>query len=422
MKNSQIKYSMLEDLLSQNEYNFYGIIYDASFPITEEEKNHQKFYEVTLKLIDPSLNCRTTPNDINSSIITLVIKSNIKECIPYIHKIGDVICVFNGQFNPAKKTVFLVLTNISKLKSSWTLFGGIENKNEYPLSSSKTNFDLKEYDLKALKEVKKWMKIYFQINDSLIYSDDVKLKNKKIREKNSSIVQILNKIEYNNEIIYLIQDETERCLFTAFKYFNFFEEGDVLRINNYYVKNSNKICMNKHSNMLKVPEFTDYYKMFKNNIQKNINYLNEVFDIPLLLSHQTNEICDFDEEFFIKLKDFNVKDNQKIKELKILKIVYPEVFYVDNNENYFNFSFECKDKNSENNIILTFCDFDGEGEGFLNVKKSEVNNNSNILKEKIEHVLNSGKYNKIKYEIIEIFDEFTQKNYEINRIIGKYYW
>ena len=266
------------------------------------------------------------------------------------------------------------------------------------------------------------MKIYFQINDSLIYSDDVKLKNKKIREKNSSIVQILNKIEYNNEIIYLIQDETERCLFTAFKYFNFFEEGDVLRINNYYVKNSNKICMNKHSNMLKVPEFTDYYKMFKNNIQKNINYLNEVFDIPLLLSHQTNEICDFDEEFFIKLKDFNVKDNQKIKELKILKIVYPEVFYVDNNENYFNFSFECKDKNSENNIILTFCDFDGEGEGFLNVKKSEVNNNSNILKEKIEHVLNSGKYNKIKYEIIEIFDEFTQKNIEINRIIGKYYW
>jgi hypothetical protein len=174
--------------------------------------------------------------------------------------------------------------------------------------------------------------------------------------------------------------------------------------------------------MLKVPEFTDYYKMFKNNIQKNINYLNEVFDIPLLLSHQTNEICDFDEEFFIKLKDFNVKDNQKIKELKILKIVYPEVFYVDNNENYFNFSFECKDKNSENNIILTFCDFDGEGEGFLNVKKSEVNNNSNILKEKIEHVLNSGKYNKIKYEIIEIFDEFTQKNIEINRIIGKYYW
>ena len=407
---------MLEDLLTENTYNFYGIIYDASFPTLEEDN----FYSVTLKLIDPSLNCRTTPNDINSSIITLVIKSNMKECIPYIHKIGDIICIFNGEFFPSKKTVYLILTN--KKNSSWTLFGGIENKSEFPLSSSKTNFELKDYDLKALKEVKNWMKIYFQINDSLIYSDDVKLKEKKIGEKNSSIVQIIKKFEFNEEIVYLIQDETERNVFFALKYFNFFEEGEILRINNYFCKNQMKICMNKHSNLLKVPEFTEYFKMFKNNVKNKENFLNEKFNFLMNFNDFSNDFNNInnEEENFIKLKDFNLKENQKIKELKILKIVFPEVFYL-NEENYFNFSFECEDKNSDKNVILTLCDFDGEGDGFFNIKKNEIKD-SNVLKEKLNVILNCGKYNKIKYETIEIFDTFTQKNIQINRIIGKYSW
>ena len=180
-----------------------------------------------------------------------------------------------------------------------------------------------------------------------------------------------------------------------------------------------KICMNKHSNLLKVPEFTEYFKMFKNNVQKNEIFLNEKFNFL----NDFNEISnDFnEEENFIKLKDFNLKENQKIKELKILKIVFPEVFYLNDDENYFNFSFECEDKNSDKNVILTLCDFDGEGEGFFNIKKNEIQD-SNVLKEKLNEILKCGKYNKIKYETIEIFDTFTQKNIQINRIIGKYSW
>ena len=77
------KYSIFSDLVEQGEYNFYGVVYDSSFPL-EEEKTGK--YSCTIKLIDHSTNCLSNPNDFNDNIICLTIKSSDKENIPYIHQ------------------------------------------------------------------------------------------------------------------------------------------------------------------------------------------------------------------------------------------------------------------------------------------------------------------------------------------------
>lgn len=98
MKPSGFAYSFLKEMVNLGDYNFYGIIYDATYPSLEEHSSSQKMYECSIKLIDPSMNCLTSFTDISSNSITLIIKSNIKECMPFIHSIGDIIRVHCGSY------------------------------------------------------------------------------------------------------------------------------------------------------------------------------------------------------------------------------------------------------------------------------------------------------------------------------------
>ena len=85
-------YTTFDQLKEQGEYNFYGIIYDASFPNednylseSDKKKNSSKFTCI-LKLIDQTTNCLTHQNNFSENIIYLIIKSSEKENIPYIHQ------------------------------------------------------------------------------------------------------------------------------------------------------------------------------------------------------------------------------------------------------------------------------------------------------------------------------------------------
>ncbi len=89
------KYSLINEMKSDGDYNFYGIIYDASFPLQEEAPNSYICY---LKIFDPTVNCLSNPNDINDELIHLIIKSNCKENLPFIHTVGDIIRVHRGVF------------------------------------------------------------------------------------------------------------------------------------------------------------------------------------------------------------------------------------------------------------------------------------------------------------------------------------
>lgn len=89
-------YTPFNELTVGGEVNFYGIIYDASFPIPDEFVESR--YECTLKLIDPSVNCLSNPEDFNDKIINLIIKGNDKDSIPYAHNIGDIIRIHRGNY------------------------------------------------------------------------------------------------------------------------------------------------------------------------------------------------------------------------------------------------------------------------------------------------------------------------------------
>ena len=89
---------------TDGDYNFWGVIYDASFPI-QEDNQHNAYKDNTnityicyLKLIDPTVNCISNPFDINEEIIHLIIKSSSKENLPFLHNIGDIIRVHRGVF------------------------------------------------------------------------------------------------------------------------------------------------------------------------------------------------------------------------------------------------------------------------------------------------------------------------------------
>lgn len=95
---NKYKYSTINEITKDGDYNFYGIIYDASFPLQEETQNGQTNFICYLKLIDPTVNCITNPYDLNEELIHLIIKSNSRDNLPFTHNIGDIIRVHRGVF------------------------------------------------------------------------------------------------------------------------------------------------------------------------------------------------------------------------------------------------------------------------------------------------------------------------------------
>lgn len=463
----EIPFSLFDEMTEQKDYNFYGVIYDASFPVIEDSNSLCPFYEVTLKLIDPSMNClskSSTLQSIEESILTLIIKSNLKECMPYIHSIGDIIRVHHGSYNPAKRTAYLLLTGVTKIVSSWCLFSGKPDndiKISTPLLCSHSSCFIDGQELEILNGIRKWLFSNFQLKNSLVYPNDVKLKDKKNdNQLNDTVVQIVSKFEYPDSIVYLIQDETERCAIYSFKYFNFFEVSDIIRITNYLVNESGQIQMKKNSNMLIVPSFTEYYKSFSNIIEKNRAYLDNTFAIPTPQINgnttkkqesgqnsekedktKINYICMVDENYSKNagtLIDMTKQSTREIIDIKIKELVYPKVLYkFDNSDQQsFNLIFDCEIRNPDKTrILLHLCTFDGEGDGFIPIDPLYSNKDGSDIKEIIDRFIKNEEYyckvmiEKVhfkmvneKSDIIEFKEMHPDSQNYIYRIVGKYLW
>ena len=89
------KYTSIKDIEETDNYNFYGIIYDSTFPSVDEIS---KQYTCNVKIIDPDVNCLTHPSTLADDIVTLIIKSNTMEHLPFIHNIGDIIRIHRGHY------------------------------------------------------------------------------------------------------------------------------------------------------------------------------------------------------------------------------------------------------------------------------------------------------------------------------------
>ena len=88
-------YTRLKEINLTGDYNFYGVIIDATFPVFEDKEN---LYHCTIKVIDLDKNCLFYLNSYGKKIFNLIVKSSEKENLPYIHAVGDIIRVHQGVY------------------------------------------------------------------------------------------------------------------------------------------------------------------------------------------------------------------------------------------------------------------------------------------------------------------------------------
>ena len=261
------KYSSFDELTEQGEYNFYGIIYDASFPQEEEHG-----YSCILKLIDQTTNCLTHPNNFNENIIYLIIKSSEKENIPFVHHIGDIIRIHRGFYSPKKKrNIYLNVSKINnQIKGSWCLYHSNSTNNE-PYACSNKKYTVESQDKLNLEGLKKWVRTYMGIDKSLKYPMQIKLENR-TKEGNDKdlMLHVVKKLEADNHLILFVQDETDGCELHTYKYYNFIQENDIIRVRSYKIFDNNNLVVNEIGNILVVPDYSSCYKIVFNELTKKM--------------------------------------------------------------------------------------------------------------------------------------------------------
>ena len=265
------KYSIFSDLVEQGEYNFYGVVYDSSFPL-EEEKTGK--YSCTIKLIDHSTNCLSNPNDFNDKIICLTIKSSDKENIPYIHQIGDIIRIHRGFYSPKKKrNVYLNLCNDHKINGSWCLYS-VNNNIAEPIACSNKTYNIEEQDKENIETYKAWSKNYLGKNKALVYPYQIKLEERNEEGNDKDLLaHVVKKVETNDQIILFIQDETDGCELHTYKYYNFIKENDIIRVRAYKTFDNSSLILNEFGNILVLPQFSACYKEFYDRLSKRLKQL-----------------------------------------------------------------------------------------------------------------------------------------------------
>ena len=273
------KYTTFDDLKEQGEYNFYAIIYDASFPQEEyssesdKKKNISKYFCI-LKLIDQTTNCLTNQNNFNENVIYLIIKSTEKENVPYVHHIGDIIRVHRGFYAPKKKrNVYVNVCKDNKIKGSWCLYSTNNNSTE-PYSCSNKKFNVETQDKQIIENTKAWVKNYLNIDTSLKYPLQVNLINR-INDGNDNdlLVHVVKKIELNDQIVLFIQDATDGCELHTYKYYNFIQENDIIRVRSYKVFDNNNLIINEFGNILILPQNSSCYKGLINDMTKKLKQI-----------------------------------------------------------------------------------------------------------------------------------------------------
>lgn len=88
------EYSNIKSFSNQGDYNFYGIIFDATFPSQEDACT----YICNMKIVDPEVNLLANSADFNDQVINVVVKSTSIDALPFVHRIGDIIRVHRSVY------------------------------------------------------------------------------------------------------------------------------------------------------------------------------------------------------------------------------------------------------------------------------------------------------------------------------------
>ena len=378
-----LKYTKLSRMIESGEYNCYGIIYDASFPqIQEQSQQGASKYECTIKLIDENINFLTSPDiaEFNSNVITLIIKSQFKEKIPYIHTIGDIIRIHSGIYSHKnKKNIYLQIGVNQKVQSnaSWCIFSGRssqdnDNKNLVPILSSKKYYHFDSQDENIIKELRNFIKNKLSIPKSICFPMETALDKRIINKENDTTVMVDYKIEADDKCIYYVQDDTDICELQTNKYFNFIHVGDLIRIRSYRFTEKNILSTNQFSNILIIPRTLGYYKEFQEKIReqkvkRDRDKKNKKLGDNEVINSENNKNFS---ELLINLEEYNSLNNIKINNInlksKYLSKIIPlneENENESKNLNLFNindYNIEEMNEKIERKIKLAVIDFNNE--------------------------------------------------------------
>ncbi len=127
----------------------------------------------------------------------------------------------------------------SKIKASWCIFSGAISSKEYtPIASSSVNYTFENQDKQKIENLRSFIRIHFKESRSLFYHRERKLIDRHLNNDADLLLQIIHKTETDDKVVLFVQDETDACELHVFKYYNFLEPNDVIRLRSY--KNFNK--------------------------------------------------------------------------------------------------------------------------------------------------------------------------------------
>lgn len=463
------KYSTFKELIEPGDYNFYGIVIDATFPIKVFDNDNDYHLECYLRLIDTT--SKITP-DMKDSI-NLIIKSSTIDKVPFIHRIGDIIRVHRGIYNPKnpsnQRNIYLQNLKTNGFKSAFTIFNGEDNaKDKMPYFSSGESYTYELQDKLILENIRNYMKELFTKKNSLNYSYTFNLKDRFNEGSGDLLVYVVKKDELKDSTNFYIMDGTDRCELRAFKYFNFIEENSVIRVRAVKIVDNDVLVMNEFSNMLVVPPYSYLYKTFKNTLLKKYVDLKLSEEVPLYevpeeeqkvqkkgkkeevfeKGHFASRVLEkYEHDYTIKsLSEIGTGDDKFILAIRITEI-YPKPIYnfvnvlclncqhsffiseVEPDEKckfncprcktkvpgkmHFNAKLFCKVKATGNkNIALHLNTYDSQGENFFGIPPSDFYRND----KNFQTLVNS--YKKIcESECLVLVERYKNG---LLRIIGEY--
>ena len=126
--------------------------------------------------------------------------------------------------------MYLNLSNVSKIRSSWVIFPGFESIDSKPIACSSNNYTFEKSDFDQLNFLREWIRNYFLKKSSLNFYKETKLIDRVDTIEYDFLLQIVDKKEIDDKIIYYVQDETDGCELHTFKFFDFLEINEIIRV------------------------------------------------------------------------------------------------------------------------------------------------------------------------------------------------
>jgi hypothetical protein len=136
--------------------------------------------------------------------------------------------------------------SLLKYKSAWVIFkGDIDPHSEdyNPIACSSPNYTFESIDKEYINACRQWNKLYFRQINSLLFPKEIKLVDREYGSDCDALVKIIEKQVLADKIVYYVLDETDGCELHAYKYFDFFEINDVIRIRAVKLFESNKYVL-----------------------------------------------------------------------------------------------------------------------------------------------------------------------------------